>query len=201
MQSRDISAFWARFQDGIEVAVASATADKLLGVRDGFLRYFHDGLDQPVSVAVAQKPTSARAPGLCLSDEESVDLARQRAREIRERLGDEFAFYIGTEGGLHWLEVAGEGHWFVRNWSVIVGPTGEAWGASGSVEIPDRLVSGLEHDKIPFAVPGRRRHGGMISSLTGGLETRRKAVAASTFHALSTALYGVLESRPVRRRL
>jgi hypothetical protein len=38
----------------------------------------------------------------------------------------------------------------------------------------------------------------MISSLTGGLETRRKAVAVSTLHALSTLFYGILDSRPVR---
>ena len=50
---RDLKNFWQRLQTGVEVAVAAgASPDKLLGVRDGFLRYFHDGLDRPVSVAV-----------------------------------------------------------------------------------------------------------------------------------------------------
>jgi hypothetical protein len=75
---------------------------------------------------------------------------------------------------------------------------GEAWGASGSVQLPDRLVAGLDGAQIPFAVPGTRRAGGMISSLTGGLENRRRATAQSTFHALSTLFYGVLESRRAR---
>jgi len=35
----------------------------------------------------------------------------------------------------------------------------------------------------------------MISSLTGGLETRRHAVALSTMHALSTQFYGVFDGR------
>ena len=50
--SIDLKYFWQRLQTGIEVAVAGHAADKLLGVRDGFLRFFHDGLDRTVSVAV-----------------------------------------------------------------------------------------------------------------------------------------------------
>ena len=65
-------------------------------------------------------------------------------------------------------------------------------------QLPDRLVSGLDSAQIPFAVPGTRRSGGITSSLTGGLETRRKNISLSTFHALSTLFYGVLESRPIR---
>ena len=87
----------------------------------------------------------------------------------------------------------------MRSWTVIVGLTGEGWGASGSVEIPPRLIRDLEDHQIPFAIPGTRRKGGMTSSITGGLETRRSAVAMSTFHALSSVLYGLLESHPFRR--
>jgi hypothetical protein len=32
----------------------------------------------------------------------------------------------------------------------------------------------------------------MIASLTGGLETRRRAVETATLHALSTLFYGIL---------
>src|SRR6185312_12032689 len=48
----DLKDFWQRLQKGVEVAVAGHTSDQLLGVRDGFLRFFHDGLDKTVSVAV-----------------------------------------------------------------------------------------------------------------------------------------------------
>ena len=192
--------FWSRFQRGVEVAVASGDPEKLLGVRAGFLRYFHDGLDQPVPVVVVQQPQAASDAGLATTDEKTVALARQQAHRLAEDLGDQYHFHVGSEGGLHSLEIDGSVHYFVRDWAVVVGAGGEARGASGSVEIPTRLIDGLDGRQIPFAVPGTRRSGGMISSLTGRLETRRTSVATATFHALSTLFYGVLEARPVRRR-
>ncbi len=196
----DLKAFWTRFQTGIEVAVASTLSDKLLGVREGFLRYFHDGVRRPVPIVVVQHQERGDRSGLSMSDEETIELARARARELHEELGDTYHFYVGSEGGLHCLEIDGAVHYFVRNWTVVLGVTGEAWGASGSVEIPGRLIAGLEGQQIPFAIPGTRRGGGMISSLTGRMETRRTAVATATFHALSSLFYGVLESRPTPRR-
>ncbi len=196
----DLKSFWTRFQTGIEVAVASTLSDKLLGVREGFLRYFHDGIRRPVPIVVVQHQESDDRGGLAMSDEETIELARGRARELRDELGDAYHFYVGSEGGLQCLEIEGVVHYFVRNWTAVVGTTGEAWGASGSLEIPGRLIAGLEGQQIPFAIPGTRRGGGMISSLTGRMESRRTAVATATFHALSSLFYGVLEARPAPRR-
>jgi non-canonical (house-cleaning) NTP pyrophosphatase len=192
--------FWSRFQSGVEVAVDSAGSDRLLGVRDGFRRYFHDGLEPPVPVAVVPHPEEEGFLGLAVSDEETLGRARRRARRLQERLGTTYHFYVSTEGGLHSIELAGETRYFVRNWTVIVGAAGEGWGGSGSVQLPERLVAGLTSSEIGLAVPGTRRSGGMIHSLTGGLETRRSAVGLATFHALSTLFYGILESRPLRPR-
>ena len=122
--------------------------------------------------------------------------ARAQAAELARSLEGRYQFFVGTEGGLHVVETGGEARYFVRCWTVVAGSLGEACGGSGSVEIPARLISGLDDEQIPFAVPGTRRRGGMISSLTGGLETRRSAVALSTFHAVSSLFYGILESRP-----
>jgi hypothetical protein len=199
MQS-DLRQFWHRFQDGIEVAVAGSSADSLLGVRDGFLRYFRHGLERPVPVAVVTQPAGEERGGLFLSDEATLEYASEEVRRLAENLGDSYHFYVGSQGGLHAVEISGRTHYFVRCWTVIRGAVGEASGASGSVEIPPRLIDGLDDSQIPFAVPGTRRRGGMISSLTGSLETRRSAVAVSTFHAISTLFYGILESRPVVRR-
>ena len=196
--STDLKNFWQRLQTGVEVAVAGPSADKLLGVRDGFLRYFHDGLDRAVSVAVVPQHLEEPAIGLPVSDEEVVGLARQRAMALEKALADNYHFYVATEGGLHSLDVDGRHCYFVRNWTVVRGLLGEAWGSSGSIQVPERIIAGLDSDQVPLAVPGTRRSGGMISSLTGGLETRRKAVAISTLHAISTLFYGVLESRPIR---
>ncbi|RMH19102.1 MAG: DUF84 family protein [Acidobacteria bacterium] len=195
----DLKGFWPKLQSGVEVAVASNVPDKLLGVRDGFLRYFHDGLEQPVPVAVVPQPLAEDAE-LPLSDGDILALARRRAHALRERHGDLYAFYAASEAGFASFEAAGQTRHFVRSWTVLLGLGDEAWGASGSIELPQRLIRGLDDADLPTVVPATRRHGGMVSSLTGGLETRRSATALATLHALSSLFYGILESRPVRRR-
>lgn len=192
--------FWRRFQNGIEVAVATSNPDVLLGVREGLLRYFHDGLERPVSVAVVPQPADEEYRGLRMSDEEILAATRRRARDLQQRLGDSYHFYIGSEAGIHPVDVDGRTRYFVRSWVVLLGLGAEAHGGSGSLELPDRLVEGLDGQQLGVAIPGTRRSGGMIRALTGGLETRRTAVAVAVLHALSTLLYGVIESRPVRRR-
>lgn len=178
--------------------MAGHTADKLLGVRDAFLRFFHDGLDRTVSVAVVPQSVEDEPVGLPVTDEEVVSLARKKVLDMETRLGDTYHFYIATEGGIEVIEVGGDQRYFIRNWTVVRSPLGETWGSSGAVQLPDRLVKGLDSAQVPFAVPGTRRSGGITSSLTGGIETRRRTVALSTLHAISTLFYGVLESRPVR---
>jgi non-canonical (house-cleaning) NTP pyrophosphatase len=136
---------------------------------------------------------------LPVSDEEAIEAARQEAQALERQLGDAYHFYVASEGGLHSLEVGGKTHYFARTWTVIRAPVGEAWGGSGSIQLPDQLVDGVG-EGAPFSFPGRRRSGGMIASLTGGMETRRSAVGAATLHALSTLFYGMLESHPGSRR-
>jgi non-canonical (house-cleaning) NTP pyrophosphatase len=195
----DLRDFWQRMQSGVEVAVAAGSSpDKQLGVRDGFLRYFHDGLGRKVSVAVVPQTVEEPPLGLLLSDEEVIRLTRQRAVDLETALADNYQFYVASEAGLHWIEVSGKLRYFVRYWTVVRGRMGEAWGSSGSIQLPERLVHGLDSEQIPFAVPGTRKRGGMISSLTGHLENRRGAIALSTLHAISTLFYGVIESRPLR---
>ncbi len=181
--------------------------DKLLGVREGFRRYFtsaregleRSGLDWSVSVSVIPQPQDEAATPLPLSDTTTLELARSRARELAEQGGDRYAFYVGTEAGLLDLEIEGRHRYFVRSWTVVIGLGDEAWGSSGSVQLPAQLIDGLDGADIPFAIPGRRRSGGMVSSLTRGGENRRSATSLATFHALSTLLYGWIESRPRQR--
>jgi non-canonical (house-cleaning) NTP pyrophosphatase len=196
--SIDLKYFWQRLQTGVEVAVAGHTPDKLLGVRDGFLRFFHDGLDRTVSVAVVPQPVEEEPVGLLVSNEEVVRHARKHVLEIQERLGGTYHFYIASEGGIESLDLDGKQSYLIRNWTVVRSPLGEAWGSSGAIQLPDRLVAGLDSAQIPFAIPGTRRSGGITSSLTGGLETRRKNISLSTFHALATLFYGMMERRPGR---
>lgn len=191
----DLRDFWQRLQTGIAVAVDRPTPEKLLGIRDGVTRFFGERWGRPLPVAVVPCEGSTDPSGLPLTDEEVVERALHRARRLAEDLGDEYHLYAVSEGGLHSVDTDGQTLWFVRNWTVLCGPVGEAVGASGSVQLPPRLLDGLQEEQIPFALPGTRRRGGMISSLTGGLENRRRAVTSSTVHALSTLFYGILEGR------
>jgi non-canonical (house-cleaning) NTP pyrophosphatase len=193
---RDIRDFWHRFQSGVDVAVASQLPDKLLGVRDGFLRYFQERYRRAGSIRVLPHPENeARAP-LPLEDAEILNLARQRTLDLERAHPDEYSFYVGSESGLLTMRSGEATRQLVRTWTVVLGLGDEAWGASGSIELPRRLIQGLDHDTFPVAIPGTRRRGGMVSSLTGGLESRRTATGLSTFLALSTLTYGLHESRP-----
>jgi|CXWL01.1.fsa_nt_gi non-canonical (house-cleaning) NTP pyrophosphatase len=188
----EITDFWQRLQRGVEVAVSGSNPDKLLGVRDGFLRYFKERLDRPVSIAVVSQSEAAPAEGLPVTDEQMIQLARSGARDLQSRLAEHYHFFVASEGGLDELRVGEDSSFVVRNWTVVLSPIGEAWGSSGSVQIPQRLITGLDRHQLPYAVPGTRRGGGMIASLTGGLESRRKAVELATVHALSTLFFGLL---------
>ena len=198
MSTSDLSQFWSRFPTGVEVAVAGSNADKLLGVRDGFRRYLYEGLHHSLPVAVVPHDEADEPSSLELSDEATAAQAREKAARLERELGATYHFYAAAEGGLHVVDSSEGPRHFVRCWVAIIGVLGEAWGASGSLEIPRRLLEGLDEGQLSFAVPGTRRSGGMISSLSGGLESRRTAVTEATMHALSTLFYGVLESRSIR---
>jgi hypothetical protein len=194
--ARTLRDFLGGYQRGIEVCVAGTSADLLLGVREAFRRYFHDRLNRPLPVAVVPQEVEGPLRGLARSDEEAIALARREARSLEARLPGSYHFYIAAEFCVDAIEIDGRPRWFVRGWSAVVGPGGEAWGASGAVQLPDRLVEGLSGDELSAGAPGTRRAGGTIASLTGGLETRRTAVALATVNALSTLFYGFLEARP-----
>lgn len=188
--------FWRRLQTGFDVAVASSSSDLLLGVRDGFRRYFVDGLGSKVPIGLSSQPVEMPASGLPMSDRESVALGRAQARNLESRLKGRYQFYVSVQGGVEALEVDGQCRFFVRSWTVVLSPLGEAWGSSGSVELPPDAVVNVSSTSPPRRTIGTRRQGGITSALTAGLETRREATALSSFHALSGLCYGILQSRP-----
>jgi non-canonical (house-cleaning) NTP pyrophosphatase len=157
-------------------------------------------LQRPIPIVIVPHGEDEVQPCLPISDEEAISAARRETAEMQRELGDNYHFYVASEGGLHSVEIDGKTHYFVRNWTVIKAPVGEAWGGSGSIQLPDGIIDGEAQDVARLSIPGRRRSGGMIASLTGGMETRRSAVAMATMHALSTLFYGMLESHPSSRR-
>ncbi|HLF56708.1 MAG TPA: DUF84 family protein [Thermoanaerobaculia bacterium] len=195
MTTRSLSDFLGGYQRGIEVGVAGASADELLGVREAFRRFFHDSLDRPVPVAVVLQEHERRLRGLAGSDGEAIETARGAASALAERLRDNYQFYVGLDVGVQPLELVDGTRYLLRSWSAVVGPPGLAYGASATLELPARWVGG-GGSALLESIPGTRRGGGLIATLTGGRETRRAAVAQATLHALSTLFYGILEIRP-----
>lgn len=177
------------------MAVEGSASDELLGVREGFVRYFSAGLRHPVPLVLVPHGTRIEYGGLPLSDEDTVRVLRERVARLAEEHGAIYDFYLSTAGGFHSVTVDGDRRHFVRSWSVIRSSFGEAWGASGSIEIPARLISDGTAGVQGAAVPGTRRQGGMTASLTLGVESRRSAVAEATLHALASLLYGVVAPR------
>jgi non-canonical (house-cleaning) NTP pyrophosphatase len=193
MTTGSLSDFLGRYQRGIEVGVAGASADELLGVREAFRRFFQDGLGRPVAVAVVPQEHERPLRGLAGSDGEAIAAARLGAERIAERLGPHYQFYVGLDVGVQAIDLPEGTRYLLRSWSAVFGPPGLAFGASGSLELPARWLDerGAERE----GVPGTRRGGGLISTLTGGLESRRAAVAQATLHALATLFYGILAGR------
>lgn len=192
-----IQAFPTRLGEGVEVAVADSGPQVLLGVRDAFRRYFRRSGGEPVPVALVPQPPTVRYSGLALSDEETVERARRQAAELAGRLGDTYHFYVAVEGGLHGVTVEGDERYFVRSWTVIRGLGAEAWGANGSLEVP-RMTPARETAGRLVDPPGKRRRGGLVSDLTGGVENRRVAATEATFHALCSLFYGRFDGHPFR---
>ncbi len=184
--SRD---FWEGHSEGVDVAVGSAEPHKLLGVREAFEVFVRQTLGRDLPIHVQPFADVEQSECLPMADEEAIFAARQECLELEERLGGRFVFYVGNEGGLHSLDVAGHQRHFVRSWSVVRQAGREAWGASGSVQLPVAVGEGLDSSRGSLVLPGRRRSEGLVSALTHGLSDRRAAVQQATVHALGTLFY------------
>ncbi|MFQ5526004.1 MAG: DUF84 family protein [Thermoanaerobaculia bacterium] len=194
--SGDLGEFWNRHQDGISVAVASTSPGILLGVRDGFQRFLASSFDRVVPVAIVAQGPESQTSGLPVGERETFLLARRRAADLEEKLGSEYDFYVGAEGGLRGLAAGDdETYYFVQCWAAVRGLGDETWGSSGALQIPRHLVAGLEEGEVEAALPATRRRGGMLGAISQGRENRRTASRLAVFHALTSRFYGVLGSR------
>lgn len=177
--------------------MASREAEQLLGVRDGFRRYL-DGLGRDTVLTMRQAAPDPEPSGAWASVETTLATATREAERLRAS-DDGTAFCVGTGEGLESLEIDGSSRDFVLCWVVIASDIGTAAGGSGPIEIPERFIQTLDVDG-PVKVPGTRRRGGMIGSLTGGLASRREAFALASFHALCSLFYGLVEPQRGPRR-
>ncbi len=187
--------FWRRLQKQIEVSVANQASPKLLGVRDAFRRYFAQGMDWQSPIAIVPQPELDRPGLLPMEDAGAILLATEAVDRLDGYMGEHYDFLVAVEEGLTQIEIKGEKRAFVQSWAVVRCAIGEAWGGSGALQLPREFIE-EDADGHPQFSPNRRRNGGMVASLTGGLETKRSASAIATLHALSTLFHGRLESTP-----
>lgn len=197
--------FWGRLQHEIDVLVGSRDAEQLLGVRDGFRRYFRLGARPGPALSVRSGLDTEGGSLLSTSAEATLEAAVRRADELWGAVGGPAAFCVAAEEGLVTLDVDGVTRSFVHTWAVVECAIGRACGGSGPVEIPERFTRTAEPGsgalRQGVQVPGTRRRGGILGSLTSGLESRREAFAEATFHALSSLFFGLAEARdPLSRR-
>jgi non-canonical (house-cleaning) NTP pyrophosphatase len=182
---------------GVEVAVASSRSEVLLAVRQGLVRYFHQGLARPVPVAVVPQDVPEPPYGLASSDSEMIERCLARAGELEERLAETYHFYVAVEEGLETLTVKDELRHYVRTWGVIRGLGRHACGASGSIEVPARLLEeGMAQAGERHASTGLRRHPGLVAALSSGLESRRSAAATAAFHAVAALFFDYYSGHP-----
>ncbi len=103
----DIKGIWHRFQSGLDVTVAvrGHAPEKSLGVRDGFLRYLHDVLQDapPLTVRIHQVEGK---PELPMTDSDSLTAARELVRLTRQEQPETF-FVVACEEGLSEVVVEG----------------------------------------------------------------------------------------------
>ena len=174
--------------------VASRDAALLLGVRDGFRRYFELGLGPNPLVSVRPGACIEEASSIRTSAEATLETAHRLAGALRRETPEAGVFCVAAEEGLTTLEVDGAGRSFLHCWAVVASSIGTACGGSGSIEIPERFMRSADR-RGRVQVPGTRRRGGMLGSLTRGLESRREAFSLATFHALSSLFFGLVEAR------
>jgi len=179
--------------------VASSRSDTLLGVREGFVRYFHKVLDRPVPVAVVPQEVDEVPLGLASTDGEMIRRCRDRSTELDGRLNDAYHFYLGVEEGLESVELDGELRHFVRTWAVVRGLGSDASGGSGSFEVPEEMLDdGVIEDDGRRSIAGLRRRQGLVSALSGDLESRRTAVATAVFNAIASLFFDAYSGHPRR---
>ncbi len=166
-------------------------------MREGFVRYFHKVLDRPVPVAVVPQEVEEVPHGLASSDDEMIERCADRARGLQGRLGGAYQFYLGVEEGLESVTFESRPRHFVRTWAVIRGMGSQTSGGSGSFEVPSQMLEeGLAEPDGRRTLAGLRRRRGLVSALSGDLESRRSAVATATFNAVASLFFELYSGHP-----
>lgn len=198
---RERPELFSLLRDGLQIHVVGGNRfpDKLLGIRDAFARLLSERFGFRVSLSIQLLPAPELPERIPMAEEELWKLTRDKLDAASvENQQDLHPFVVAVESGLVYREVFGKFAYLVKTVAVIRGLGGEGIGSSGELQLPDILVSEFDSLHSVFPLPGTRRAGGMVHSLTDGLETRRSTAAQATFNALVTLCWGMLPSSIAR---
>ncbi len=187
-------------RDGLKVHVVGGNRfpDKLLGIRDGFERIFSKRVGFQVNLSIQILKSQELPERIPMSEEELWCLTRDKVAAAEQSYLELHPFLMCVESGLIHRELFDKSFLLVKTVALVQGLGGEAIGSSGEMQLPEALVTDTQTLQSPSRLPGTRRAGGMIQSLTGGLETRRSHAAQATFNALATLCWGMLPSSITR---
>lgn len=127
-----------------------------------------------------------------MAEEELWNLTRDKLAAAEIGDAKDQPFLVSVESGLVYRELFGKFIYLVKTVAIVRGLGGEAVGSSAELQLPEMLVSDFDSLQTQLPLPGTRRAGGMVHSLTDGLETRRSTAAQATFNALVTLCWGML---------
>ena len=171
-------------KSSLKIAVGSRNPVKIKSALAGFEHVFPD---QPFAVEGFE--VASGVSDQPMSCEETLQGAKNRLTELR-RIAPEVNYFVGIEGGIELIDET----MFATAWIIIADASGRtSSGRSGSFPLPPsvkRMVQagmelGYANDKV-FKQHNSKQDGGAVSSLTGGVITRRSLYE----HAMVLALVG-----------
>ena len=165
-----------------KVLVSSSNPVKIAAAREGFLRMFPDEefevLPFKSSAVIAPQP---------MTDEETLDGARTRANNIRER-APQADFWVGIEGGVADYGPGGMGAFA---WVVVLSNDREGRGRSGEFFLPEKVAKlvreGIElgeADDRVFSRNNSKQDNGAIGLLTADAIDRATLYIPAVIFAL-----------------
>jgi len=118
---------------------------------------------------VVARPVTTNIPAMPLTDWELMQGARERALSVRDSLRSQrldAEIYVGLEGGVHSISIAGEWHTFLRGWAYASDGKKGCFGSSPSITVPESLAKKV--------IEGRLELGLVIDEVAGKPDVRSR---------------------------
>ncbi|MFN2455682.1 MAG: DUF84 family protein [Pyrinomonadaceae bacterium] len=138
----------------MKIALGSERAAKVEAARAAATRIAN--IDEAWHDAeIIARSVDTSAPAMPLTDEQSMQGARERALATKHLLleeGTSAQIYVGLEGGFHTVTLDKRQHTFLRGWAFATDGETESYGASPSISVPEHLAQRVIKDRIELGI-------------------------------------------------